>query len=107
MLVTPTKHKENLKAICEDEISSHDLYIQTFAACGGERYVPYDYGRHMKSRMERAHYNTFIRKNHKSNQSSPAQTENTLSRFIEWGQMKEKISMLNFRGILSNNRLNS
>lgn len=83
--------------------------MQTFAACGGDRYVPYDYGRHMKSRMERAHYNSYIRQGHKRNQSSPGhfQGENSLARFVEWGKMKEKIAILDFKGVLSNSGLNS
>ncbi len=46
--------------------------------------MPYDYSRHMKSRMEREQYNNYIRQGHKRNQTSPlhSQGENLLARFM-------------------------
>jgi hypothetical protein len=32
----------------KEQIDSHDLYMKTFDACNGRKYIFYDYEKHMK-----------------------------------------------------------
>ena len=54
----------------------------------------------MKSGQERAHYNIYIRKNHKRINSNPA-VGHPLNKFEEWKKSQEKASLISFRTVLS------
>ena len=47
----------------KQDIDLHDLYMKTFDACNGRRYIFYDYEKHMKGLRERNKYNQFLRGN--------------------------------------------
>jgi hypothetical protein len=57
---------------------NYELFMQTFRACRGNKYIPYDYEKHMKSCREKSKYNNFIRSNHKRNVSNPIKKEHFL-----------------------------
>ena len=62
----------------------------------------------MKSGQERAHYNIYIRKNHKRINSNPAGgLINPLNKFEEWRKSPEKASLISFRAVLSDLELNN
>ena len=45
----------------KEEIDSHDLYMKTFDACNGRKYIFYDYEKHMKGLKEKNKYNFCLR----------------------------------------------
>ena len=44
----------------------HELYVKTFHACDGDRYIFYNHEKHMKGLSQMRTYNNFIRKNKKT-----------------------------------------
>lgn len=62
------ENKENGELEKEDY---HDLFLKTFSACDGSKYIYYDFNRHMKGVDEKKKYNQFIRiKKHKISNSN-------------------------------------
>lgn len=66
---SPTRKQELLKKL-DSSLKTHDfheLYIETFHACDGPRYIFYNYEKHMKGLSEKDKYNMFIRNRNKTN----------------------------------------
>ena len=88
----PTEKKKTLAPVCqrkeEPDMGGRELYLQTFEACRGQRYIPYDYVRHARGGNERAQYNAFIRQKHNRNHSNPVTPRNSLAHFVEWESAK-------------------
>jgi hypothetical protein len=48
----------------------HELFLKTFSACDGSKYIYYDFNRHMRGVDDMKKYNEFIRvKGHKNGKS--------------------------------------
>ena len=47
----------------KSDYDSHDMYMKTFDAANGRKYIYYDYEKHMKGMKERFKYNAFLRTN--------------------------------------------
>lgn len=57
----------------------HELYVKTFHACDGERYIFYNHEKHMKGISEMRTYNNFIRK--KIDKKNNWKGENLIKRY--------------------------